>query len=176
MKKSSIILAVIILMVILQVSVLPLYFSKGNIPDLALVFIISGVSVFGFNAAWLWAIAAGFILDIFSFSRVGVNVFSFMFFSYSTSFFSRRLILGEKISGIAVGGFFIALATFLNSVWINFAESGLKFQELIKINFVFSADTGWKIIFNLILFFVFIIFLKQIRRKFNPPNNLIVAK
>ena len=174
MKKRIFIFLIILLAVFVQTSILPLCFSNGNIPNFVLVLAVSGVAAFGFQLTWIWVIISGFILDIFSFGAVGINVFSFMFFSYAVSFFSRRLILGEKSGGILVGAVFISLMTVFNSLWIFLASTGFKFQEIWKINNILGAGIFWKIILNLILFFIFISIFKKIKKRLAPSNNLII--
>jgi len=176
MKKNISIFLAIILVVILQTSILPLCFSEKIIPDLVLVALVSWVSVFGFQYVWIWAIISGIVLDLFSFTAVGSNVFSFIFFSYCTSFFSKRLILGEKIGGILVGVFFISLATFFHNLWMQLISVGFKLQKIWEIKIFLLESASWKIIFNLILFFVFILIFKGIRNKFYPSNNLLLGK
>ncbi|MFA5777700.1 MAG: rod shape-determining protein MreD [Parcubacteria group bacterium] len=176
MKKNIFILLIIILTVIFQTSVIPLCFSERNIPDFVLIEMVSAVAVFGFQLTWIWVIIAGIILDLFSFSALGFNVFPFIFFSYATSFFSRRLILGEKIGGILVGTIFVFLMTFLNNFWIQLIGAGFKFQKIQEINGFFLESTGWKMILNLILFFLCILFFKRIKKKLSPSNNLLLEK
>lgn len=170
MKKNIFIFLVAILAVILQTSVLPLCFSEGSVPDIALVFLVSGVSVFGFNAIWPWAVILGMILDVFSFRRIGTDAFSFIFFSYCVSFFSRRLILGEKTGGILLGIFFVSLMTFFHNLWIKAVDFGLKFEEIWNISVIFSENIAWKIIFNAALFFLFVLILKAVKGKYHSSQ------
>jgi rod shape-determining protein MreD len=176
MKKNFFIFLIIILAVIFQTSILPLCFSEKNIPDFVLTAMVSVVAVFGFQSTWIWVIISGIVLDLFSFSAPGLNVFSFMFFSYATSFFSRRLILGEKAGGILVGTIFVSLMTFFHNFWIQLANAGFKFQKIWIIKVFFLESVGWKIILNLILFFFCILFFKKIKNKFSPSNNLLLGK
>lgn len=175
MKKIFLILAIIILAVILETSVLPLLFSGGNIPDLTLVLLVSGVAVFGFQSVWIWGIAAGFILDIFSFRKIGTSIFSFAIFSYSISFFSRRLIFEEKIGGVFSSSVFIVLMTIFNNIWINLASFGFKFEKILNVKALISWEIIWKSVLNLILFYLFVILLKKQKKKINS-NNLFSGK
>lgn len=175
MKKIFLILAIIILAVILETSVLPVCFSSGNVPDLVLVFLVSSVAVFGFQAVWIWGIIAGFILDIFSFRKVGTSIFSFAIFSYSMSFFSRRLVFGEKIDGIFSSSIFVVFMTIFNNIWINFASFGFKFEKMLNIETLISWQIIWKLILNLILFYLLVGLLRKQKRK-NNANNLFSGK
>lgn len=176
MKKNIFIFLIIILAVIFQTSILSLCFSEKNIPDVVLITLISVISVFGFQYSWIWVIISGIILDIFSFVALGSNVFSFIFFSYSASFFSRRIVLGEKSEGIIIGIIFVSLATFFHNLWIQLISAGFKLQKIWEIKFFLLESVGWKIIFNLILFFVFILLLRGIKNKLYPSNNLLMRK
>jgi len=171
MKKFFLILAVIILAVILETSVLPVCFSKGNIPDLVLVSLVSSVAVFGFQAVWIWGIIAGFILDIFSFRKIGTSIFSFAIFSYSISFFSKRLVFGEKIGGFFFSSIFVVLMTIFNSVWINLASFGFKFEKILNVEALISREIIWKAAFNIILFHLLVILMKKQKRKINANNS-----
>jgi len=176
MKKNIFIFLSIILAVIIQTSILPFCFSEKNIPDVILIVLISVISVFGFQYTWIWVIISGIILDIISFFVVGSNVFSFIFFSYVASFFSRRIVLGEKSGGIIVGIIFVSFVTFFHNLWIHLISAGFKFQKIWEIKFFLLESVGWKIIFNLILFFVFILLLRGIKNKLYPSNNLLMRK
>lgn len=176
MKKIFFIFLIILLAVIFQTSILPLCFSARNIPDVVLILTISAVAVFGFQAVWVWAIISGFILDIFSFSKIGINIFSFAIFSYCVSFFSRRTILGEKNGGILIGAVFILIATFLHNAWIQISDMNFNLQEAWGAKLVFWDSVGWKIILNLASFFIFILILKKIKRKIFPSNKLFTGK
>ena len=173
MKKRFLIFLLIILAIIFQTSIFPLFFSRDNIPDFVLALTVSSVAVFGFQSMWIWVIISGFLLDIFSFSKLGTNIFSFIVFSYMVSFFSRRLILGEKSGGIIVGIIFISVITFLNNLWVKFAEVGFRpgFD-----NFLPEREIFWRIISNIIIFFVFVLIFKRILKKVLPSNNLIIGK
>jgi rod shape-determining protein MreD len=173
MKKKLLIFSIVFLAVILQISVFPVFFSKDNVPDLALIALVSATAVFGFQQTLIWAIISGLVLDIFSFSRIGANIFAFVIFSYAISFFSRRLILGEKSGGILTGAVFISLMTFFYKLWSVLNELGFNYQEIWKMRMGFFDGIGWKIIFNLILFFLSILFLKRIRNRIYPKNNIL---
>jgi rod shape-determining protein MreD len=175
MKKIFLILAIIILAVILETSVLPVCFSGGSIPDLTLVLLVAGVAVFGFQSVWIWGIIAGFILDIFSFRKIGISIFSFVIFSYSISFFSRRLVFGEKTGGIFASTSFVVLMTIVNNAWQKLASSGFKLEKILSFEALISWEMIWKALFNLILFYVIVILLKKQKRKIGA-NNLFYGK
>lgn len=174
MKRIFLILAVIILAVIFETSVFPLFFSRTNVPDLILIFLVSGVAVFGFQSVWIWGIIAGFILDLFSFRKIGVSILSFTIFSYSMSFFSRRIVLGEKIGGILLSSLFIILMTISNNFWINAVSSGFKFEIISDSKTFVPWEMIWKIAFDLGLFHLIVHILKNQKKSIN--NNLFLRK
>jgi rod shape-determining protein MreD len=176
MRKGALILGIIFLAVIFETSILPLFFPGKIAPDLILISLIASVIVFGFPAVWIWAVVAGFILDIFSFRRIGVSVLSFMTFCYAISFFSRRLLFGEKTGGILAGIVFVTIATFFHNLWIYSASAQFKFQDIWGIKLAFLEIIGWKIIFNIILFFISLLILKYIKNKNSRSNNLLLGR
>ncbi|MDO8529509.1 MAG: rod shape-determining protein MreD [bacterium] len=173
MKRVIIISLFIITAVIFETSVFPLFFSSGNAPDLVAIFLISATIVFGFRHVWLITIAAGFILDIFSYSRIGVNVIAFIAFCYLASFFSRRLLLEEKIEGIAVGSFLILVETFFYEIWVFSANMGFKINDFRGLKYVLLEGIGWKLLFNLILFFVSLLFFKRLEKAYSSKKLII---
>ena len=162
------------LAVVFQASVLPLGFSSMNIPDLILIMLVSGVAIFGIQSMWTWIIVSGIILDLFSFRIIGTNVVSFMIFSYAVSFFSRRLILGEKTGGVLISGTFIMFMTFFQNIWVQLVSFNFELEKIWGI----IASWGWDIIFkavlNLILFFIFILLFKRMKNKLSQSKNLFV--
>lgn len=173
MKKILAILFFVIAAVIFETSVLPLFFSNGNIPNLVAIFLTSATIVFGFRNIWILAALAGFILDIFSYSRVGVNATAFLAFCYLASFFSRRLLLEEKIEGIAAGAFLILIETFFYGMWVFSANSGFRIDDFHGLKYILLEGIGWKLPFNLILFFASLLFFKRLEKNFSSKKLII---
>lgn len=173
MKKVLIISFFVIAAAIFETSILPLFFSAGNVPNLVAVFLISATIVFGFRNIWLLAVATGLILDIFSYSRIGVNAAAFLSFSYLASFFSRRLLLEEKIEGIASGSFLILFETFFYGIWVFSANMGFKINDFHGLKYVLLESIGWKLLFNLILFFASLLFFKHLDKVYSSKKLIM---
>lgn len=174
-KRELIILVIVFLAVIFQVSFFPLFFSIKNIPDFVLISLLSLAIVFGFKNVWVWVIIAGLALDLFSFEKIGVSVVSLIFSCYIVSFFSRRVLLGEKIGGIFTGMLLVSVITFVNNFWLVLADAGFQFQSIWTAKLFFINWIGWKLVFNLILFFVILLVFKKVYKRNYSANNLIVG-
>lgn len=174
-KKELIILVIVFLAVIFQVSFFPLFFSVKNIPDFVLISLLSLAVVFGFRNVWIWGILAGLVLDIFSFEKIGVSVISLIFSCYIVSFFSRRVLLGEKVGGIFTGTLLVSVITFVNNSWLVLADAGFRFQSIWTSRSFFVNWIGWKLVFNLILFFVILLVFKRVYKRNYSANNLILS-
>jgi rod shape-determining protein MreD len=175
MKKRIFIFLIIILAVIFQASIFSVFFSAKNISDLLLIFVVSSVAVFGFQSIWIWVIISGIILDLFSFRIVGTNVISFMLFSYAVSFFSRRLILGEKTGGILISGIFVMAVTFFQNSWIQLANFNFELKRVWEV----LAFSGWSLVFkavlNIILFLILILLFKKMKKRSLQNKNLFIG-
>lgn len=173
MKKEIVILIFIFLAIIFQISFMPLFFSSNNVPDFVLVCFVSFSIIFGFQSTWIWAIVIGLLLDFFSFEKVGSNVISFILSCYVVSFFSKRVLLGEKLGGAIAGIFLIFILTFFNNFWTIFSDNGFDFWEIWKAKNFFLNSFLWKFSFNLIIFFVSLFFVKKFQKKKYLAGNII---
>lgn len=134
--------------------------------------LISAVIIFGFSKVWLWSLFAGFILDLFSYNRIGISIIGFILLCYAVSFSSKRLILGEKLGGAMVGFFMVIVATFFFNLWMLLADAGFSFAALWAAKYHFLGSLGWKIIFNLIIFIFSLLFFKHCEYKNNFSRKL----
>lgn len=174
MKKTALIFLIIFFAVIAETSFFPVLWKNLSVPDLVLVLAVSGVAVFGFNSVWVWALASGIILDLFYLGKVGANSASFMIFSYGTSFFSRRLILGENTGGVLIGIGFISFMTVSNSLWLVLANSGFNFGFMGHLDVLFFERLAWKSALNTIIYFVLIMVFKRLKKRTAPPAISLV--
>ncbi len=174
-KKEAIILIVIFLAVIFQMSFFPLFFSIENIPDFISISLVSLVVIFGFQNVWVWGIIAGLVMDIFSFEKIGISIISLIVSCYIASFFSRRVLLGEKLGGILTGILLVLVITFFNNSWLILADIGFWFQEIWRVRIFFFDGILWKFIFNLILFLILLLILKKLYKKKSSAKNLIIG-
>lgn len=119
------IFVIIFLAVILETSFFPALFAGHIVPDVVLVFIILWSSRKRFEDIWFWAFLAGFILDIATFGKIGINAISFVAISFLASFLKERFFIAQR-----TGSFLIALAlvfggTIFNWLVINFLNDFL---------------------------------------------------
>ena len=67
-----------------------------------------------FSLVLSWAIIAGIFYDLASYTTLGHHVIIFLFLIYLVSFFSRRLSVEVKGSGILLLLFFVIIATLIS--------------------------------------------------------------
>lgn len=114
MKKKFIYGLILFCAIILQTSILPLISPAQVSGDVVLMLILAGSIIDGFFLFFWWAIFAGIIYDLASYSPVGVHALIFLLVLYFVSFFSRRFSVELKGVGIALFGLFVLAATLLS--------------------------------------------------------------
>jgi len=87
----------------------------------------------GFGEVWKMAIAAGLLMDIFSFFPVGTNIASFTFVVLVSSFLARRFLVTQTLWRFFILIFLAALGTALNDLAIS---------SLIEASRIFSEPAG----------------------------------
>ncbi len=97
MPLKLFIFLVIFLAVIFQVSVMPIFFPSGAIPDLIIILLVFFTAEAGFERVWKWAIFFGLIADIVFFALPGTNAISFLIIAYVTELTAKRFLAGQKI-------------------------------------------------------------------------------
>ena len=100
---------------ILQLAVFPNVFFWNLGPNIMLLLVIFWTTQIGFERAFIRNILAGFILDLATFSIIGMNVASFIFLTFFISFISKRFLVAERNWRVFI--FFITLifATLINN-------------------------------------------------------------
>ncbi|MFA6973744.1 MAG: rod shape-determining protein MreD [Parcubacteria group bacterium] len=139
MYKKFAIFALLFLLVILQVSALPLFFNARRIPDLVLLVVIFFTVKRGFPAAWKMALLGGFLLDLFSFFPVGVNVLSFVAVSLLINFLAQRFFVTQ--SNVK---FFTLLALVLAGTIVNDVAVSVLMKIFLNVEKI--ASTGFPIL------------------------------
>jgi rod shape-determining protein MreD len=97
MPLKLFIFLVVLLAVIFQVSVMPIFFPSGAIPDLIIILLVFFTAEAGFERVWKGAIFFGLIADIVFFALLGTNAVSFLIIAYVTELAARRFLAGQKI-------------------------------------------------------------------------------
>jgi len=152
-KKISIFLA-LLLLVIMQVSVLPVFFNFRRIPDLVLIVVIFFAARRGFAAVWGIAVTAGFLLDIFSFFPVGTDIISLTLAAFVVSSLAQRFFLTQS-----TWKFLILVATIIIGTAVNDLAISLLMKIFLNLNKIsstgfatISTDLGLKVLNNLLVF------------------------
>lgn len=168
MKKSILILIAVLILVIFQTSFLAPWFSGYFSPDLLLASLMAATVIFGFNQVWSTVIAAGMIMDLFSYSRLGSHVVIFILAAYLISFVSRRFSVSDKGLGIAVAFFWITLATWLENWGMLFLENWG--NQKIFFSLSLAESFGLSALANIALFFATHSLLKKIKKYYYPAK------
>lgn len=136
------------------ISGLPLCLKTLNLVVVSLVVIIS---VFGFEMASWWVIAAGFLLDIFSFTVFGVNIISLIFALIITEFLLVNFFTNRSLySYLALT--FIASFSYRFSILFLYYLTISSFEQKIIFNFNLSMLKYELCGFGMNLILIFIVF------------------
>lgn len=97
MPLKLFIFLIIFLAVIFQVSVMPIFFPSGAVPDFIIILLILFTAEIGFARIWKWAIFLGFISDIIFFTLPGTSALSFLIIAYAADLAAKRFLAGQKV-------------------------------------------------------------------------------
>ena len=168
MKKKFIYIIIILVAIVLQTSVLPAILNIDAVGDVVLMAILAWSVIDGFSAFLGWAITAGILYDLEAYSTVGEHVLIFLLVVYFVSFFSRRFPTDLKGIGSLLFIIFVVIATFVSRA-IFALMTAWDFQTLQGYwgtfgNFRFIMLS---VVYNEILFFIWFIALKKIKKFFD---------
>jgi len=96
MPLKLFIFLIVFLVIILQVSAIPNFFSSDAAPDLIIILLVFFTAEAGFARVWKWAIFVGFISDIIFFTLLGTSALSFLIIAYGTEIVAKRFLAGQK--------------------------------------------------------------------------------
>ena len=150
--------------VVLQTSFLPIIFPGHVWGDIVLMLILAGSVVDGFMAFLWWAVFAGIIYDLATYTVVGMHALIFLLVVYFVSFFSRRFSVELRGIGIAFFLAFVLAATIISRFVMNFFI--FMGQEKFNGHFNLFSPVGplsLEIFFNIILFFTCFIVFKRVK-------------
>ncbi|MEI7621259.1 MAG: rod shape-determining protein MreD [Candidatus Moraniibacteriota bacterium] len=116
MPKKIIYASLILLALLLQLSFLPMLTAGSMAGDAVLMLVLALAVLNGFEASLKWALVAGFLYDLASYATVGQHMLIFLLVAYGVSFFSRRLSVEVKGTGLLFLLGFVVLATFLSTI------------------------------------------------------------
>ncbi len=158
MKIAFIILA-LFFVAILQVTFVPKLSIYGVFPNLMLVVIIFKSLFKDYREIFIWSLAGGLILDVFSATPFGVFTLSFLIVSFIINFLSRNIWTSENV------GLVVMIIVLLGSLIFGFSNlsftklayllMGLSWTVTLKqVLRVIFAETGYNIGLAVVLFFV----------------------
>ena len=166
MKKKSVYLIILLIAIIIQTSVLPVLMEKNSVSDNVLMLILAWSVIDGFAAFLGWAIFAGIIYDLASYTPVGIHVLVFLAIVYGVSFFSRRISLDLKGVGLLLILLFILGATFFSNLLIVFSLTAEDFPHVFWQSLGSFSSLTIQVAVNAILFFVWYMIIKKVKRFF----------
>lgn len=144
---------------ILQVTFMPKLSIYGVFPNLMLVVIIYKSLFKDYKEIFIWPLAGGLVLDVFSATPFGVFTLSFLIVSLIINFLSRNIWTSENI------GLVVVIIVLLGSLIFGFSNfsftrlayllMGLSWKVTLKQALgVIFAETGYNIGLTVVLFFV----------------------
>ncbi len=165
MKKKLIYLGIILLAILIQTSFLPIFMGSSVAGDAVLMLILTVAVLDGFASALSWAILTGILCDFASYVKVGQHVLIFLLVVYMVSFFSRRLSVEVKGTGILLFLLFIIIATLISNVLLTafliLGDGSIKLQpQFLSILKLILFQTGG----NAVLFFLWYNLIKKIKK------------
>lgn len=167
MKKKFVYIVISLVAIIAQTSIMPAVLQTNAAADVVLTAVLAWSVLDGFFAFISWAIAIGILYDLVTYSPVGVHVLIFLAVVYFVSFFSRRLSLELKGFGLFLFLIFVVVATLVSQGVIALATAWdmQTFHGYWK-SFGSLKSVALGIAYNEILFFIWFILLKKIKKFF----------
>ncbi len=166
MKKKLFYFGLIFLALLMQSSFLPGLISPGAMGDAVLMLVLAMAVLDGFALALSWAIIAGALYDLASFTPLGQHVIIFLLLIYAVSFFSRRLSVEIKGVGMLLLVFFVIAATLISkSLFIFFLMLGSQAVNFFQV-FGGFKDFIFQVGGNAVLFFLWLSALKKFKKTF----------
>jgi rod shape-determining protein MreD len=156
MFRKTTIFILILIAALLQISFFPNIFPSGWAPDAVLILIIIWVFQDGFEKNWPKIILAGFVLDLFFFWPVGMNIIAILVVAFGMGFLTKRFHISHKNTGFFVMMALIAAGTIEYNLILNFFIAAFNSVDSNKINNLILNFWDKRIVFeilsNLLLF------------------------
>lgn len=154
-------LAIVLMGVSFQTSMLAVLFSCGQVPNIVLLIVIAWTIIAGFNKIWPWAIIAGVVLDLASFEPIGKNVIFLLIVSYAVNFFLQRFSTENRAWRVVIISSLVVVATIFYASYDIFFVSLSEMDIKEKISFI-ARNAITQIIASAILFYACYAFLKKV--------------
>ncbi len=162
--RIAFVILVCFFIVILQTTFAPKLAIYGVFPNLILVLVIFKSLFKDYKEIFIWPLAGGLILDIFSGFPFGVFTLSFLVVSLAVSFLSRNIWSSENI------GLVVMLITFLGSILSGFLTAIFSKLGYLLMNLSWAFNfkqilviTFSEAIYNVILAAILLLVLKRLR-------------
>lgn len=168
MKKKIIYSFLIFLAIVLQTSVLPVVFASHAFGDIVLMLILAGVVVDGYFGFFGWAIFAGIVYDLATYTQMGVHALIFLLTVYFVSFFSRRFSVEFKGVGMLLFLVFVVFASIISRMItaLSIAWDSETFHQYLGLVGGFNV-IFLQIVCNVILFAICFYILRKIKAFFD---------
>lgn len=163
---TSILILFLVIIQVAFISGLPTYFSNFNVVLVMLVMILGFSS---FKNALLWAVAVGFLWDMFSFSLFGLHIFALVASVFLANFLLENILTNRSLYTflaltVAVSllyEFLVSALTFLLAIFFN---------QSLSSNFPanFWVDEFFKVLVNMALAFVLFYLISFFSKRFKP--------
>ncbi|HBP00621.1 MAG TPA: rod shape-determining protein MreD [Candidatus Moranbacteria bacterium] len=172
MKKFSIYSIIIFCATVLQASSVPALSGSAWLPDVVLMLVLAWTLLDGFDSLLPWAVFAGILYDLATFSPLGSHVIIFALVAYGVSFFSKRFSADARGGGIFLMVFFVISST-LGSRWLlSFHGAGFDFfRRDFSDLWNFSKMFFFASFCNLLIFAILFLFVGKVEKFFYLKKN-----
>lgn len=162
MKKKLVYTFIILVAILIQTSVVPVI-TETKIPGDSIIMAVLAWSILdGFFAFFPWAVLAGLLYDLASYSPIGTHVLILLPVLYFVSFFSRRFTMESKGVRIVLFVAFVVSVTIFSRIIFSLdaAWEIFSFRQFWKI-FASPLSFVWQLVHNLVLFFFWFFVIKK---------------
>ena len=176
MFEKTVIFLIIFFTALLQMSLFSNLLFWGITPNLMLLLVLFWITHEGFVGAFFKLIFAGWMLDLFTFQPIGINIFIFAILGFLSDSFAKRFLVVAKNWQTAILLFLVAINTlFFELMLFLLAKLGTYFNlvEITKnINFASNVSAlAKKTIINMLFFFLISLPLLKIEQFLNLRRN-----
>ncbi len=165
MNKKIIYCVIILFAILLQLSFLPLIIGASALGDAVLMLVLALAVIDGFTLSLSWAIVAGILYDFATYTTLGEHVIIFLLVAYVVSFFSRRLSVEVKGTGLLLLLLFIAVTTIISNwllaIFLILGDKSIRFHMQAFGNFRLIV---FQVCCNAIIFFLWYNLIGRIKK------------
>ncbi|HEX8974478.1 MAG TPA: rod shape-determining protein MreD [Patescibacteria group bacterium] len=167
MSKKIIYSFLIIISILLQISVVPALSRSHVFADNVLMLILAWSVIDGFSGFLKWAVIAGILYDLATYSIVGVHVLIFLGAVYLVSFLSRRFAADFRGMGILLFlGFVIVATIFSHFVYAFVSAWEMDSMRGFALSLGGLSSVILEVAYNTIVFFIWFWLIKKTKNFF----------